>query len=89
MKEWRTVHYTYDKDGSRHGYLDVAGHGHVSPHLVPGISTLCAHSKGPAGSDPFTGSNIYVSLSVSDDRIAYRTKGRPCEWVGPWDALRL
>jgi hypothetical protein len=89
VKSWRTVHYVYDLWGTRHDTLNVPGYGPCSPHLTPGISTLCAHSKGPAGSDPFTGSNIYVSLSVSQDLIVYRTKGRPCEWTGPWDALNL
>lgn len=89
VKQWRTAHYVYDRDGKRHDSLDVAGHGKVSPHLVPGIGTLCAHSKGPAGSDPFTGANIYVSLSVAQDLTVWRTKGRPCEWTGPWDALTL
>ena len=89
VKKWRAAHYLYDKDGNRHDFLEVDGAGKVSPHLTPGISTLCAHSKGPAGSDPFTGSNIYVSLSVAQDFTVYRTVGRPCEWVGPWDALSL
>jgi len=89
VKTWRTAHYVYDLHGTRHDFLDVEGHGRVSPHLVPGIGTLCAHSKGPAGSDPFTGSNIYVSLSVPQDLTVYRTKGRPCEWRGPWDAITL
>jgi hypothetical protein len=89
VKQWRTAHYVYDREGTRHDILGVAGHGQVSPHLVPGVSTLCAHSKGPAGSDPFTGANIYVSLSVAQDLTVWRTKGRPCEWTGPWDALAL
>jgi hypothetical protein len=89
VKTWRTAHYVYDRSAKRHDRLEVVGHGPVSPHLVPGVTTLCAHSKGPAGSDPFTGSNIYVSLSVSQDLTVYRTKGRPCEWVGPWDVLTI
>ena len=89
VKSWRTAHYVYDVSGKRHDALDVDGYGRISPHLVEGISTLCAHSKGPTGSDPFTGSNIYVSVSVPQDLTVYRTKGRPCEWVGPWDALTL
>jgi hypothetical protein len=89
VKEWRTAHFVYDINGVRHDTLDVAKYGKVSPHLVEGISTLCAHSKGPTGSDPFTGSNIYVSLSVPQDLLVSRTKGRPCEWVGPWDAVSL
>ena len=35
------------------------------------------------------GINIYVSLSVAQDLTSFRTKGRPCEWVGPWDRLSL
>jgi len=26
---------------------------------------------------------------VGQDLVCYRTKGRPCEWTGPWDALKL
>jgi hypothetical protein len=89
VKQWRTAHYVYDKDGNRREFLEVDGDGKISPHLTPGISTLCAHSKGPTGSDPFTGANTYVSLSVAQDLTVYRTVGRPCEWSGPWDALTL
>ena len=89
VKNWRTAHYVYDQNGTRHDVLTVDGHGEVSPHLVEGISTLCAHSKGPSGVDPFTGSNIYVSLSVPQDLTVSRTKGRPCEWAGPWDSVSL
>lgn len=89
VKEWRTAHYIYDLAGVRHDQLDIAGYGKVSPHLVEGISTLCAHSKGPTGVDPFTGSNIYVSVSVPQNLTVERTKGRPCEWKGPWDAVTL
>lgn len=89
VKEWRTAHYIYDRNGSRHDVLDVESYGKVSPHLVEGISTLCAHSKGPTGVDPFTGSNVYVSLSVAEDLTVFRTKSRACEWKGPWDALSL
>jgi hypothetical protein len=89
VREWRAAHYVYDKEGRRHDFLEVDGYGKVSPHLTPGIGTLCAHSKGPVGTDPFTGSNIYVSLSVPQELTVYRTVGRPCEWEGPWDALSL
>jgi hypothetical protein len=89
VKQWRTAHYVYDQNGTRHDVLNVEGHGEVSPHLVEGVSTLCAHSKGPSGVDPFTEANIYVSLSVPQDLTVSRTKGRPCEWAGPWDAVTL
>jgi len=89
VENWRTAHYVYDEKGTRHDALNVDGYGNVSPHLVEGISTLCAHSKGPSGVDPFTGSNIYVSLSVPQDVTVWRTKGRPCEWSGPWDSISL
>src|SRR5207247_4411448 len=49
VKGWRTAHYVYGRNGSQHDRLEVAGFGPVSPHLTPGITTLCAHSKGPAG----------------------------------------
>src|SRR5436190_37074 len=89
VKQWRTAHYVYDRNGARHDVLNVERHGDVSPHLVEGVSTLCAHSKGPSGVDPFTEANIYVSLSVPQDLTVSRTKGRPCEWSGPWDAITL
>lgn len=89
VQDWRKAHYIYDMGGTRYDSLSVEGYGDVSPHLVPGVGTLCAHSKGPAGFDPFTGVNIYVSIAVPQDLAIYRTKGRPCEWVGPWDAISL
>jgi hypothetical protein len=87
VQEWRKAHYVYDIWGIRHDTLPVPGYGDVSPHLA--VGTLCAHSKGPTGSDPFTGSNIYVSIGVPQELAVYRTKGRPCEWVGPWDVISL
>jgi hypothetical protein len=89
VKSWRSAHYVYDTGGKKHDALNIEGYGQVSTHLVEGVSTLCAHSKGPTSVDPFTGSNIYVSLSVAQDLEVHRTKGRPCEWVGPWDAVSL
>jgi hypothetical protein len=89
VKGWRTAHYVYDTAGKRHDALATERHGPVSPHLVEGVSTLCAHSKGPTGVDPFTGVNVYVSLSVAQDLEVHRAIGRPCEWIGPWDALNL
>ena len=89
VRGWRTAHYVYDVNGGRHDTLDVPGAGKVSPHLVPGVSTLCAHTSGPAGVDTFLGVNTYVSLSVAQDLTVWRTVGRPCEWKGPWDAISL
>jgi hypothetical protein len=88
VKEWRTAHFVYDVAGARHDSLMVKGQP-FSPHLVPGVGTLCEHSKGPAGVDTFKGVNTYVSLSTPGNLTVYRTVGRPCEWVGPWDALSL
>lgn len=87
VKGWRTAHYVYDVNGIRHDRLDVPGVGSVSPHLIPGVSTLCAHTSGPAGVDTYLGVNTYVSLSVAQDLTVWRTVGRPCEWKGPWDAI--
>jgi hypothetical protein len=89
VMDWRTAHYVYDMSGTKHDVFWVDGYGWISPHLTPGAGTLCAHSKGPPGFDPFTASNIYVSIAVPEDLTIYRTKGRPCEWVGPWDAVTL
>jgi len=61
----------------------------VPLELVPGVGTICRHTSGPAGTDTFEGINIYVTVSVGQDLVSYRTKGRPCEWTGPWDALKL
>ena len=88
VKEWRTAHFVYDVEGTRHDTLMVDGK-EVPPNLVPRVGTLCAHSSGPAGVDTFKGVNTYVSLSTPDELTVYRTVGRPCEWVGPWDALSL
>src|SRR5947199_4216379 len=41
VKQWRTAHYVYDRNGARHDAFEVDGHGAVSPHLVEGVSTLC------------------------------------------------
>jgi hypothetical protein len=88
VKVWRTAHYVYDADGKRYDSLLVDGKS-VSPNLVPGVATLCWHTSGPAGVDTFKGVDTYVSLSTPDNLTVYRTTGRPCEWVGPWDALSL
>ena len=88
VKVWRTAHFVYDANGTRYDSLMVDGKA-VSPHLVPGVATLCWHTSGPAGVDTFKGVNTYVSLSTPDNLTVYRTAGRPCEWVGPWDALSL
>ena len=42
-----------------------------------------------SGVDTNLGINTYVSLSGADDLTSFRTKGRPCEWEGPWDRLSL
>ena len=88
VMEWRRAHYVYDVEGTKHGTLLVDGK-EISPNLVPKVGTLCAHSSGPAGVDTLQGVNTYVSLSTPDNLTVYRTVGRPCEWVGPWDALSL
>jgi hypothetical protein len=88
VKEWRTAHFVYDAAGARHDSLMVKGVS-ISPHLAAGTATLCGHSRGPAGVDTFRGVNTYVSISSAEDLTTYRVKGRPCEWIGPWDALSL
>ena len=88
VQRWRTTHFVLDRDGTRHDNLEVDGR-RVPIHLAPGAATLCRHTFGPPGVDTLKGINIYVSLSVAQDLTSFRTKGRPCEWVGPWDRLSL
>ena len=88
VQAWRRAHFTYDQGGVRHTHATVQGKS-VPVHLLPGAATLCWHSSGPAGVDTFEGVDTYVSLSVAQDLISFRTKGRPCEWSGPWDRLSL
>ena len=88
VKVWRTAHFVFDMDGTRYDSLKV-DRINVWPHLVPQVATLCRHTNGPARIDTFKGVDTYVSLSTPDNLTVYRTKGRPCEWVGPWDAVNL
>lgn len=92
VQSWRRTHFFYDKGGTRHDTLLYPATGQEYPtHLTPGAGVLCRHSTSSStpGVDTLSGINIYVSLSTPDDRTIYRTKGRPCEWLGPWDSLRL
>jgi hypothetical protein len=91
VKDWRTAHYVYVSTCTRHDFISVPNYGDVSPHLTPGVGTMCRHTtSGPPNfTDTFTGINIYVSVAVPQDLAVDRTKGRPCEWVGPWDSMSL
>jgi hypothetical protein len=88
VQEWRRTHFFYDSSGTRHDYVEIGGN-RILVHLVPDTANLCRHSSGPAGVDTNVGINTYVSLSVADNLTTFRTKGRPCEWDGPWDRLSL
>ncbi len=88
VRQWRTTHFVLDRDGARHDQLEIDGR-QVPIHLAPGAATLCWHTFGPPGVDSLKGVDVYVSLSVAQDLTSFRTKGRPCEWVGPWDRLSL
>ncbi len=88
VQRWRTTHFVLDRDGTRHDHVEVDGR-QLPIHLAPGAATLCRHTFGPPGVDSLRGINIYVSVSVAQDLTTFRTKGRPCEWVGPWDRLSL
>ncbi len=90
VQQWRTTHFFYDMGGTRHDTLNYKGMDYPT-HLTPGAGVLCRHSTSSAqpGVDQMSGINIYVSISTPHDRTVYRTKGRPCEWVGPWDSLSL
>ena len=91
VKQWRTTHFFYDKSGVRHDTLLYRDGNTYPTHLTPGAGVLCRHSTSSSqpGVDQMTGINIYVSISTPHDRTVYRTKGRPCEWIGPWDSLSL
>ncbi len=91
VKQWRTTHFFYDMNGVRHDTLVYTDGNTYPTYLTPGAGVLCRHtvSRSAPGVDQFTGINIYVSISTPHDRTVYRTKGRPCEWVGPWDSLSL
>ncbi len=88
VQAWRRTHFLYDRDGARHDDLSVNGNS-VPIYLAPGAATLCRHTFEQPGIDSLKGINIYVSLSVAQDLTSFRTKGRPCEWLGPWDRLSL
>lgn len=89
VQEWRRSHFYIDKEGYRRDYLWTDGKGWIPSHLA-GPGMLCSHGRGEdPGTDSFKGVNIYVSIAVPNDLVVYRTKGRPCEWVGPWDAISL
>lgn len=88
VQAWRRTHFIYDQSGTRHDYVEIGGN-RIPVYLVPDTATLCWHSSGPAGVDTLKGVDTYVSMSVADDLTSFRTKGRPCEWEGPWDRLSL
>jgi hypothetical protein len=88
VQAWRRAHFIYDVDGVRHDTVTVDDQS-LPVHLLPDAATLCWHSSGPAGVDTFQGVDTYVSVSVAADLTSWRTKGRPCEWSGPWDRLSL
>ncbi len=88
VQAWRRTHFIYDQSGTRHDFIEVGGN-QTPVYLVPDAATLCWHSSGPAGVDTFQGVDTYVSMSIADDLTTFRTKGRPCEWDGPWDRLSL
>ena len=87
-QDWRKTHFIYDQLGTRHDTIEKDG-ARIPVYLVPDTATLCWHSSGPAGVDTFQGVDTYVSMSIADDLTSFRTKGRPCEWDGPWDRLSL
>ncbi len=91
VKQWRTTHFFYDMGGTKHETLVYTDGKTYPTYLTPGAGVLCRHSTSSSapGVDQMTGINIYVSISTPHDRTVYRTKGRPCDWVGPWDSLSL
>lgn len=88
VQEWRRSHFIYDESGKRHDTVDVDGKP-VIPAFAPGSGTLCRHTTSAPGAEDYKGINIYVSLSLPSELKCFRTKGRPCEWQGPWDEVQL
>ncbi|HEV2305452.1 MAG TPA: hypothetical protein VGR93_08035 [Candidatus Acidoferrales bacterium] len=88
VQDWRKTHFVYDRAGVQHDHVEVDGRP-VPIFLEPRAASLCRHTSGPAGVDTLKGINIYVSLSVAQDLVSFRAKGRPCEWIGPWDRVSL
>lgn len=88
VKVWRTAHFIYDEAGVKHENISIDGKT-VPANLVPDAATLCWHSSGPPGVETNKGVDTYVSISTPDDLTVARTRGRPCEWVGPWDTITL
>jgi len=88
VQAWRRTHFIYDESGIRHDFIEKDSK-QIPIYLVPDAATLCWHSSGPAGVDTFQGVDTYVSMSIADDLTSFRTKGRPCEWDGPWDRISL
>lgn len=43
----------------------------------------------PPGVDTLKGVDTYVNVPVAQDVTSFRTQGRRCECVGPWDRLSL
>ena len=88
VQAWRRTHFIYDESGIQHDFIEKDSK-QIPIYLVPDAATLCWHSSGPAGVDSFQGVDTYVSMSIADDLTSFRTKGRPCEWDGPWDRISL
>ncbi len=76
VQQWRTTHYIYDRAGVRHDDVEIDGK-QVPVYLAPGVATLCRHTFDQPGTDSFKGINIYVSLSVAQDLVSWRTEGSP------------
>ena len=91
VQNWRKGHYFYDLEGIKHETVYIDPYGDIPSHLASGVATICRHrsSGAPDFEDTFKGINIYVSIGLSKDLTVLRTKGRPCEWVGPWDDISL
>ncbi|MGH9518280.1 MAG: hypothetical protein ACRD2D_01475 [Terriglobales bacterium] len=88
VQGWRRTHFMYDEAGKRHDTVEVEGKP-IVPALAPGSGTLCRHTTSAPGVESYKGVNIYVSLSLPGELKCLRTKGRPCEWQGPWDQMQL
>ncbi|MCX6549777.1 MAG: C45 family autoproteolytic acyltransferase/hydrolase [Acidobacteria bacterium] len=85
VMEWYRGHYYIDKVGARHDQVWDKGHGWTPAHLK--ALTPCRHQSGYP--DTMKGTSVDAKVGVAQDLAFYFTKGRPHDWIGPWDVLGL
>lgn len=86
VMDWYKGHFYIDKNGERHDYVwDKTLAMWVPAHLKS--LSPCRHQSGYP--DTMKGTTVDAKVGVAQDLAFYFTKGRPCDWVGPWDLLNL